>query len=191
MSQWPYSILHLREGHIHESQSLKEAREWLVEYNAALASICFTVLLIFVDDVFDVPWRVKLVLPSIAALPLLMAYAGHTTYYTKAAKPLVPYVGLEDWDLGVAMGARAGELHTAWMQRGDAGLDWNSELGIGEEDSDGKGLYNMGWSSLNAGWAASVLAAPGLMALAAGWAERVRARARVWRQGSMAGHGTG
>ncbi|PIN05518.1 UDP-N-acetylglucosamine--dolichyl-phosphate N-acetylglucosaminephosphotransferase [Handroanthus impetiginosus] len=71
---------------------------WLVEYNAALASICFMILLGFVDDVLDVPWRVKLVLPSIAALPLLMAYAGHTSIIIP--KPLVPYVGLEILDLG-------------------------------------------------------------------------------------------
>ncbi|KAK6124659.1 hypothetical protein DH2020_041599 [Rehmannia glutinosa] len=71
---------------------------WLVEYNAALASICFMILLGFVDDVLDVPWRVKLVLPSIAALPLLMAYAGHTTIIIP--KPLVPYVGLDILDLG-------------------------------------------------------------------------------------------
>ncbi|XP_047958907.1 UDP-N-acetylglucosamine--dolichyl-phosphate N-acetylglucosaminephosphotransferase-like isoform X2 [Salvia hispanica] len=71
---------------------------WLVEYNAALASICFITLLGFVDDVLDVPWRVKLVLPSIAALPLLMAYAGHTTIIIP--KPLVPYVGIDILDLG-------------------------------------------------------------------------------------------
>ncbi|KAI9160897.1 hypothetical protein LWI28_012570 [Acer negundo] len=71
---------------------------WLVEYNAALSSICFMILLGFVDDVLDVPWRVKLLLPSIAALPLLMAYAGHTTIIIP--KPLIPYVGLEVWDLG-------------------------------------------------------------------------------------------
>ncbi|KAG5555788.1 hypothetical protein RHGRI_006436 [Rhododendron griersonianum] len=71
---------------------------WLVEYNAALASICFMMLLGFVDDVLDVPWRVKLALPSIAALPLLMAYAGHTTIIIP--KPLIPYVGLEILDLG-------------------------------------------------------------------------------------------
>ncbi|XP_057467331.1 uncharacterized protein LOC130756765 [Actinidia eriantha] len=71
---------------------------WLVEYNAALASICFMMLLGFVDDVLDVPWRVKLLLPSIAALPLLMAYAGHTTIIIP--KPLVPYLGLEVLDLG-------------------------------------------------------------------------------------------
>ena len=41
----------------------------------------------------------KLVLPSIAALPLLMAYAGHTTIIIP--KPLVPYTGLEVLDLGI------------------------------------------------------------------------------------------
>ncbi|XP_052185809.1 uncharacterized protein LOC127797202 [Diospyros lotus] len=71
---------------------------WLVEYNAALASVCFMMLLGFVDDVLDVPWRVKLLLPSIAALPLLMAYAGHTTIVIP--KPLIPYLGLEVLDLG-------------------------------------------------------------------------------------------
>ncbi|XP_065856307.1 uncharacterized protein [Euphorbia lathyris] len=71
---------------------------WLVEYNAALACICFMTLLGFVDDVLDVPWRVKLLLPSIAALPLLMAYAGHTTIIIP--KPLIPFVGHEILDLG-------------------------------------------------------------------------------------------
>ncbi|KAJ8763708.1 hypothetical protein K2173_003490 [Erythroxylum novogranatense] len=71
---------------------------WLVEYNAALACICFMTLLGFVDDVLDVPWRVKLLLPSIAALPLLMAYAGHTTIIIP--KPLIPYIGSEMLDLG-------------------------------------------------------------------------------------------
>lgn len=37
-------------------------------------------------------------LPSFATLPLLMAYAGHTTIVIP--KPLVGYVGLEVLDLG-------------------------------------------------------------------------------------------
>ncbi|KAI3846427.1 hypothetical protein MKX03_001877 [Papaver bracteatum] len=78
--------------------NLTQDSNWLVEYNAALASICFMILLGFVDDVLDVPWRMKLMLPSIAALPLLMAYAGHTTIIIP--KPLIPYVGLEILDLG-------------------------------------------------------------------------------------------
>ncbi|KAG9444991.1 hypothetical protein H6P81_016331 [Aristolochia fimbriata] len=71
---------------------------WLVEYNAALVSVCFMMLLGFVDDVLDVPWRIKLLLPSFAALPLLMAYAGHTTIIIP--KPLIPYVGVDLLDLG-------------------------------------------------------------------------------------------
>ncbi|KAL5101922.1 hypothetical protein RYX36_006249, partial [Vicia faba] len=40
----------------------------------------------------------KVLLPSIAALPLLMAYAGHTTIVIQ--KPLVPHIGIEILDLG-------------------------------------------------------------------------------------------
>ncbi|KAF5190319.1 Udp-n-acetylglucosamine--dolichyl-phosphate n-acetylglucosaminephosphotransferase [Thalictrum thalictroides] len=72
--------------------------KWLVQYNAALASICFMTLLGFVDDVLDVPWRVKLLLPSIATLPLIMAYAGGTTIIIP--KPLIPFVGLTKLNLG-------------------------------------------------------------------------------------------
>lgn len=71
---------------------------WLVEYNAALASVCFMILLGFIDDVLDIPWRVKLLLPTIAALPLLMAYAGGTSIIVP--KPLASYVGLEVLELG-------------------------------------------------------------------------------------------
>ncbi|KAK8916581.1 hypothetical protein KSP39_PZI023185 [Platanthera zijinensis] len=71
---------------------------WLVEYNAALLCICFMTLLGFLDDVLDVPWRMKLALPSFAALPLLMAYAGHTSIIIP--KPLIQYVGVAVLDLG-------------------------------------------------------------------------------------------
>jgi UDP-N-acetylglucosamine--dolichyl-phosphate N-acetylglucosaminephosphotransferase len=49
-----------------------------VDYNAALATICFMLFLGFADDVLDIPWRVKLALPSLASLPLLIAYSGGT-----------------------------------------------------------------------------------------------------------------
>ena len=38
---------------------------WLVDYNAALATICFMLFLGFADDVLDVPWRVKLLWPTL------------------------------------------------------------------------------------------------------------------------------
>lgn len=81
---------------------------WMVDYNAALATICFMLFLGkyslvlwqshideqqkgddvtgvcccqktgFADDVLDIPWRVKLLLPTVASLPLLIAYSGAT-----------------------------------------------------------------------------------------------------------------
>lgn len=54
------------------------ADAWLVDYNAALASICFMLFLGFADDVLDIPWRVKLLLPLLASLPLMVAYSGST-----------------------------------------------------------------------------------------------------------------
>ena len=51
------------------------SRNW---YSAGLFSICFMTLLGFVDDVLDLPWRYKLLLPTVASLPLLAAYTGVT-----------------------------------------------------------------------------------------------------------------
>lgn len=65
---------------------------WLVDYNAALATICFMLFLGFADDVLDIPWRVKLLLPSLAALPLLSAYSGGTGILIP--KPLVALLKL-------------------------------------------------------------------------------------------------
>ncbi|GAB6027454.1 hypothetical protein CHUAL_001714 [Chamberlinius hualienensis] len=45
-----------------------------VELIAALLSICCMVLLGFADDVLDLRWRHKLLLPTMASLPLLMVY---------------------------------------------------------------------------------------------------------------------
>ena len=50
------------------------ADAWLVDFNAALATICFMLFLGFADDVLDVPWRVKLLLPALASLPLVSAH---------------------------------------------------------------------------------------------------------------------
>jgi UDP-N-acetylglucosamine--dolichyl-phosphate N-acetylglucosaminephosphotransferase len=51
----------------------------LLDVNSALLSICFMLFLGFTDDVLDWPWRYKLVLPSIASLPLLCCYTGSTS----------------------------------------------------------------------------------------------------------------
>ena len=45
-----------------------------VELLAALLSICCMLLLGFADDVLELKWRHKLLLPTVASLPLLMVY---------------------------------------------------------------------------------------------------------------------
>ncbi|KAK4003009.1 UDP-N-acetylglucosamine--dolichyl-phosphate N-acetylglucosaminephosphotransferase [Daphnia magna] len=55
-------------------------KEWgfphqeFVQFIAALLSICCMVLLGFADDVLNLKWRHKLLLPTVASLPLLMVY---------------------------------------------------------------------------------------------------------------------
>jgi len=51
----------------------------LLDVNSALLSICFMLFLGFTDDVLDWPWRYKLILPSVASLPLLCCYEGSTS----------------------------------------------------------------------------------------------------------------
>ena len=55
--------------------------EQFVIYNSALFSICFMIFLGFMDDTLDLKWRYKLVLPTVASLPLLSAYSGSTAVY--------------------------------------------------------------------------------------------------------------
>lgn len=50
----------------------------LLDCNSALLSICFMLFLGFSDDVLDWPWRYKLLLPTVATLPLLCSYNGST-----------------------------------------------------------------------------------------------------------------
>jgi len=51
----------------------------MLDLNSALLSICFMLFLGFTDDVLDWPWRYKLVLPTVASLPLLCCYTGSTS----------------------------------------------------------------------------------------------------------------
>lgn len=74
--------------------------DWLIEYNAALATICFMLFLGFVDDVLDIPWRSKLILPACAALPLIVAYRGGSTIVIpKPVRHLL--FGLDLLELGI------------------------------------------------------------------------------------------
>lgn len=53
----------------------------MIVYNSALFSICFMIFLGFLDDTLDLKWRYKLILPTVASLPLLMSYSGNTAMY--------------------------------------------------------------------------------------------------------------
>ncbi len=71
-----------------------------VEYLAALLSICCMVLLGFADDVLDLRWSVKLLLPLIASLPLLLVYfANYHSTTIILPKPLRAILG-HQWNLG-------------------------------------------------------------------------------------------
>lgn len=69
-----------------------------VELLASLLSICCMVLLGFADDVLDLKWRDKLLLPTLASLPLLVVYYvtfNNTTIIVP--KPLRFLIGNDLW----------------------------------------------------------------------------------------------
>merc|ERR1719516_949448 len=71
--------------------------EEFVQLVAALLSITCMLLLGFADDVLDLRWRHKLLLPSMASLPLLMVYYI-TTNRTEIVVPT-----LLRWILGYSL----------------------------------------------------------------------------------------
>lgn len=100
MSSW----LNLKYGMPRYPRALLPPLLQLANYNAALLSICFMVLLGFADDVLDLPWRFKLILPTVASLPLLATYSGVTTVLLpKFARPLL-------WDMASDSRTWLGEL---------------------------------------------------------------------------------
>ena len=90
------------------------AKEWAVEHNSALATIGFAVFLGFVDDVLELPWRAKMILPAFAAMPLLLSYAGSTTILVPRPlrRALELVLGAGAGDLGLL---DLGPLYYAYM----------------------------------------------------------------------------
>lgn len=66
-------------------------KKQLGSYNAALLSICFILLLGFIDDVLELRWSVKILLSFVGTLPLLVEYSGPTLIIVP--KPLVSILG--------------------------------------------------------------------------------------------------
>jgi len=71
------------------------------EFMSALLSICCMIFLGFADDVLNLRWRHKLILPTMATLPLLMVYmANLNSTFVLLPIQLRPFLG-QAIDLGV------------------------------------------------------------------------------------------
>ncbi|NXC37528.1 GPT acetylglucosaminephosphotransferase, partial [Penelope pileata] len=84
-----------------EGQCAAFPHDELVELIGALLAICCMVFLGFADDVLNLRWRHKLLLPAMASLPLLMVYFtnfGNTTIVVP--KPFRAVLGMH-LDLGI------------------------------------------------------------------------------------------
>lgn len=69
-----------------------------VELVAALLSICCMLFLGFADDVLDLKWRHKLLLPTMASLPLLMVYyVNYNGTTVIIPKPFRYFLGNDVW----------------------------------------------------------------------------------------------
>ncbi|XP_065358114.1 UDP-N-acetylglucosamine--dolichyl-phosphate N-acetylglucosaminephosphotransferase [Calliphora vicina] len=75
--------------------------EEFVELIVALLSICCMILLGFADDVLDLRWRHKLMLPTMATLPLLMVYYVNYNSTTVIMPKFVRSFLGESLDIGV------------------------------------------------------------------------------------------
>ncbi|KAI5703773.1 hypothetical protein M8J76_006957 [Diaphorina citri] len=108
----------------------------LIEMLAALLSVCCMLLLGFTDDVLDLRWRHKLIMPSIASLPLLIVYYVNSNSTTIIIpKPVREYLGYS-LDLGVLYYVYMGLLavfltNTINIYAGVNGLEVGQSLVIG------------------------------------------------------------
>ena len=73
----------------------------LLDVHSALLSICFMLFLGFTDDVLNWPWRYKLILPTVASLPLLCCYNGSTTIVVPI--PLRPWIVQQQSESGASL----------------------------------------------------------------------------------------
>jgi len=72
-----------------------------VMFIAGLLSICCMIFLGFADDVLDLKWRDKLLLPTMASLPLLMVYFVNIGVTTIIIPKPVRFIFGFDLDLGI------------------------------------------------------------------------------------------
>lgn len=80
------------------STSFSDSKVYL---HSAVISILSTLLLGFADDVFDIKWRYKIVIPLITVLPVILDYNGSTTIcFHGFLAPIKQFVHCECLDVG-------------------------------------------------------------------------------------------
>jgi UDP-N-acetylglucosamine--dolichyl-phosphate N-acetylglucosaminephosphotransferase len=68
--------LNLLKNYPSKIQPLKDLEKLFNQNNAGIFCSCFMLLIGFADDVLDLRWRYKLILPGVAVLPILASYNG-------------------------------------------------------------------------------------------------------------------
>ncbi|KAJ8315940.1 hypothetical protein KUTeg_005954 [Tegillarca granosa] len=88
--------------HLSDNESTRFPHHEYIEYIAALLSICCMIFLGFADDVLNLRWRHKLLLPTMASLPLLMVYfVNFDSTIIVVPKPFREFLGKQVLDLGL------------------------------------------------------------------------------------------
>ena len=94
-----------------------------IEYIAASLSICCMIFLGFADDVLNLKWRHKLLLPTMASLPLLMVYlVNFNSTVIIVPLPLRWYLGM-DVNLGKNVPSHWDGTQGNFLQ--SWGITWN------------------------------------------------------------------
>eukprot|EP01054_Gregarina_sp_Poly1_P004275 Gregarina_sp_Poly_1__4274@NODE_2326_length_2291_cov_60_365558_g1489_i0_p1_GENE_NODE_2326_length_2291_cov_60_365558_g1489_i0NODE_2326_length_2291_cov_60_365558_g1489_i0_p1_ORF_typecomplete_len412_score43_95Glycos_transf_4/PF00953_21/32Glycos_transf_4/PF00953_21/9_2e43Mtp/PF03821_16/1_8e02Mtp/PF03821_16/22WTF/PF03303_13/7_3e02WTF/PF03303_13/0_41_NODE_2326_length_2291_cov_60_365558_g1489_i09982233 len=63
-----------------------------LQYISGLLCVIFVTFLGFVDDVLDLRWRYKVILPLFASIPLIVVYQGPTSIiFPSFLKPIIPF----------------------------------------------------------------------------------------------------
>jgi UDP-N-acetylmuramyl pentapeptide phosphotransferase/UDP-N-acetylglucosamine-1-phosphate transferase len=87
---------------VNDESSFAHWRQFqLASYLSAILSLQTTVILGIGDDLFDIRWRHKLLIPAFAAIPMLVVYfVDFGVTHVVVPVPLRPYLG-ELFDLGM------------------------------------------------------------------------------------------
>lgn len=67
-----------------------------LKFSSTLISICFMAFLGFVDDMVDLRWRYKLVLPTVASIPIVLAYSPEVDFIPNILVKLFSIINIDN-----------------------------------------------------------------------------------------------